>query len=112
MKAKKDDGHRMGERCGYTKRPDGSIIPAPIYADEFARLRQQQQGVNNMLKMVSSTATDMLTEIQRRYDKLWEDLASDYGIDFQTNGATYDGTAITVKPKTDKDSGAPQRGEP
>ena len=95
-------GHHMGNRCGYTRMPDGRIKPAPTYADEFERLNEQTFGINNMLKMVSSTAADMLTEVRRRQKEVWDRLCEDYGLDKEACDITYDGYYVTVTPRESK----------
>ena len=96
--ADRDPRHRMGKRCGYAQLSETTIQPAPQYADEFERLSLQQQGINNMLKMVTSTAADMLSEIQRRQRELWDDICDDYGFDQETHHITWDGFKITATP--------------
>lgn len=91
--------HRMGKRCGYSQEGDGTIIPAPMYADELARISNQVNGINDMLKMVSSTASDMLAEVDRRRKELWDRICDDYNLNRETHDIFYNGHAIKLSPK-------------
>lgn len=114
-KKKADDGHRMGQYRGYTLMADGRILPAPGYSESFAKLSMERHGINDLMKLFTSHCADLLAEIQRRQNSLWEQISEDYGLNKETHEIIFDGTYICAKPKAAKvpDSGTPTvSGEP
>lgn len=101
-----DNGHRMGKHCGYTETSDGMIVPAPMYREQLDRISHQISGINDMLKMVSSTAADMLTEVNRQKKELWDRITDDYGLNRDTHDIFWNGYAIKAKPKSEGDAGS------
>src|SRR5438105_2894572 len=94
-----DPEHRQGNRCGYTLKPDGRIIPAPMYSQQFEQLSMQRSGINDLMKLFSSHCADLLSEIQRRQNQIWNDLCEDYGLNQETHDMKFDGKYLTLTPK-------------
>jgi len=91
--------HQSGLHCGYTLFEDGRIRPAPQYAQQFEKLTQERQGINDLMKLFTSHCADLLGEIQRRSDRLWSDICEDYGLNKYTHAISYDGDCIKATPR-------------
>jgi len=86
MAKKKDDGHRMGERCGYTLLDDGSIKVAPEYSDRMAAINTQEEAINRILQVVVRECTNMMEVVASSRRLWWKEVTEDYGLD---GGAKY-----------------------
>lgn len=95
-----DPEHRMGQRCGYTLKDDGRIVPAPTYVDQLDQCSSERSGINDLMKLFSSHCADLLAEINRRQARVWKSICEDYGLDKETHDIYFDGTYITTKPKS------------
>jgi len=107
-----DPGHKMGQRCGYTLMADGRILPAPNYSDKFHKLSNERRGINDLMKLFTSHCADLLAEIGRQQEELWNDVCDDYGMNKETHEIFFDGTYLCAKPKqpTSADSAGEQHG--
>jgi len=95
MAKKKDDGHRMGERFGYTLLDDGSIKVAPVYVDRMAAINTQEEAINRILQVVVRECTNMMEVVASSRKLWWKDVTKDYGLD--ENTGYYYTTSKTIK---------------
>jgi hypothetical protein len=82
--------HRMGNSCGYTLHPDGSIEPAPTYVEEFQRLANEQRGIDSVLRSVTAHCQEMSKRVAFQQDSLWNKIRDDYGMDYILFELQYD----------------------
>ena len=75
--------HKMGKHCGYNEYEDGSIEVAPKYSKPMLDIATKEQGINAMLEAVSAHAAAMHRDCQTTRDRIWDDMADDYGLDHE-----------------------------
>ena len=81
MKQKaKETTHFSGKYSGY-ELIDGVYHIAPMYTDQFAKLSDRREGVNQLLKSVVRHVEEINREIALEQRGLWERLYDDLGFD-------------------------------
>lgn len=99
---KKDDTHRSGKRCGYELLPDGRIVIAPKYKDEFEMLGVEEAAIKMLFDSMTTSCHTIMKSITSRKKDLWERVKDDYGLG---NNLSYQDGIITVNVNDDgKDS--------
>jgi hypothetical protein len=85
--------HKMGKRCGYEVYADGSIKPAPDYADRFEMNARERATVRSLLGHIMDHCATLERRARVEADRIWDEICDDYGIEKKT-GLTFDGERI------------------
>lgn len=93
-----DDGHRSGNRCGYTLLPNGNIQVAPLYLTEMQAIIDHEFTVQAISDAYAKSLEVMLKPMVERRRRLWKDLAEDYGIENVKGCAMNTETGELMKP--------------
>lgn len=91
--------HMSGKVCGYELMPDGDIVLAPAYSEQYKKLDEERAGVELLLEAVNKHCSTMLTAISRRRRILWESIADDYDLDKKAEWQISDCTTLRKMPK-------------
>lgn len=92
--------HKMGKRCGYEVYADGSIKPAPEYADRFEIASREQLAIKMLLGHVMEHCAAQQRRVLVDFDAIWGAVCEDYGLERQL-GMTFDGERIRFPAKQD-----------
>lgn len=93
---------KMGNRTGYHVYSDGRIQLAPVYLQRFGKQSVERRAVNDLQKFIVSHCADLLARIGQLDNELWDDIASDLGIDKTTHNMTFNGEFLTLTPVVTK----------
>lgn len=106
-----DDGHRSGNRCGYTQLPNGNTKVAPPYLTEMQTIIDHELCVQAISDAYSRSLQIMLKPMAERRRKLWKDLAEDYGIENVQGCSMNTDTGELMKPQQASDGVGEIKGE-
>jgi hypothetical protein len=79
-KEQQDPNHHMGKQTGYTLN-DGIYHVAPLYSEQFEKIREQEAGISEMLNIVTKHASDDLAALAKQGKEVWGRLYEDIGLD-------------------------------
>lgn len=80
MKKKVDPNYHSGKTTGYHL-VNGKYHVAPTYIDRFDKLQHAAKGIDMMLKIVTSHASEDLESIAKVRAGLWKEIYDDIGLD-------------------------------
>ena len=96
-KEKENPNHRMGKQTGY-ELIDGEYHIAPLYQDRFENIIFKKKGIGDMLKIVTTHASEDLENLIKLENRIWKDLTEDIGLDTKVNW-TYNRGIVTKVPE-------------
>ena len=100
MKEKENPNHHRGKRTGY-ELINGEYHIAPLYWQQFEALNHKANGIQIMLHIVTSHASNDLEEMSKIRQGIFEDVADDLGIDLK-EGWTYSNCILKrITPKSE-----------
>ncbi|MDQ3748025.1 MAG: hypothetical protein M3367_03255 [Acidobacteriota bacterium] len=82
--------HKMGKHWGYEEFEDGSIIPAPLYTDNFDRALESEDALREMMDIFVERMHKLFNPIFAAKKHFWDSLRDDYGLDPENFEFTYD----------------------
>ncbi len=101
-KIKTEDTHKYGKNCGYDLLPNGRIVVAPLYKDEFEVLRNEELAVKMLLDSMTNSCHTIMKSITARQQNWWKKVKDDYGLNDHLSYNPNNGI-ITIG--TDKEEG-------
>lgn len=99
-KSKKEDTHKNGKRCGYELLPDGKIVVALMYKDEFEILHNEELAIKMLLDTMIASCHTIMKSITTRQQSWWREVKDDYGLD---DRLSYQDGVITILPEDKKE---------
>lgn len=79
-KVKTEDTHKYGKNCGYDLLPDGRIVVAPLYKDEFEILHNEELAVKMLIDSMTNSCHTIMKSITARQQDWWKKVKDDYGL--------------------------------
>lgn len=75
----------IGKSSGATVSDDGSIVLAPMYADEFHAISRRERSLKNIQTVTLKFVSNALEEVYHDNSRLWKRIGTDLSLDFNNN---------------------------